>query len=77
MRSQVLGVTLFVLFWAVGVFLLAFSVSGCSLGSSLIVSAVEHYCGLPTADRAAYRALINERSAPNYVRIDCTWGIDD
>lgn len=66
--SVVLGL---VLFWSVMLFFL-FAAAGCApFVSSYLVGAVADYCAVPEADRAAYRALINSRTAPNSVFIDC------
>ncbi len=73
-RILIFFTVLFLLFFVVGLPLL---LSGCSsFASSLIVSAVDDYCAVPAADRAAYRALINSRTSPNRVAIDCG-GVDE
>lgn len=48
--------------------------SGCSALASFqdrIGSAVERYCEQPVAERAAYRDLVNARTAPNRIEVTC------
>lgn len=71
MNKGCLSVIVFlVLFWSVVA--LTVAMSGCTpFVSSYLAGTVADYCAVPEADRAAYRALINSRTAPNSIFIDC------